>query len=416
MGIKRLLVGTTLIGLLGVCAGCGSKSVVTDTQESLASVQTETSVEADVSADLVVGTWTLNMVETEKHLKTNESMQELFGTGLGLGNGLNLYEDHTMDYYIAIGVGGTGVYVINEDHTISMSINPYTEGEAKPEESLMLTPVTIDGITYLTMPCYDEIMYWEKSAESVKDETIEQATAKDETQNSVKTFLLENPSWEYYLAGEGVTSSETVPVLSERSTEPVSASDEGAWFSAHLLERFYFPYADEAYLYEVSGEDDYEPYILHLSDSASGQPIADYDFSNYRYADEYIEKDYDFICERICWAKAQDGVLYVAIAHNTYAASAPHTGYLVAVDIETGDILWKTAPLTSNSWSCTMVQGGIICGYGFTDEDDYLNVVDIHDGTIAQQIPLKTMAEYIIEKDNMIFVMTYNTGYVFDIK
>lgn len=419
----RILTEVALLATLGM--GCGQ---VKDTDADTTQVVTESeTAEADtggsveqgtiaLDAAAITGTWTLDMDACEKNLQNNGSMQELFGTGLQWGYALNLNEDNTMDYYIAIGIGGSGTYQIEDDNILA-TVKPYTEGEEQPDETIILTPVEIDGVLHLTMPCYEETMYWVKAEDEITapDDTSENTNAKDSNYNVVPCTL-DNPSWEYYLAGDGVDTSLKVPVLEERSKSVAIIGEEDKWFSKNELEQFSFPYTDENFTYNASGDFSYEPYILDIHEASTGALLYTYDFSNYRYADEYVKEDYDYICERICWAKARDQVLYVAIAHNTYAASAPHTGYLVAIDMTTNEVIWKTAPITSNSWSCALVDGGIICGYGFTDEKDYLNVVDIKNGTITQQIPLKTMAEYICEKDNQIYVITYNMEYVFDIK
>ncbi|HOO64713.1 MAG TPA: hypothetical protein PK364_12455, partial [Synergistaceae bacterium] len=42
--------------------------------------------------------------------------------------------------------------------------------------------------------------------------------------------------------------------------------------------------------------------------------------------------------------------------------------------LATGEVLWRSAPLVSNCSNFARSGDGIITGYGFTEEDDYLYV------------------------------------------
>ena len=55
----------------------------------------------------------------------------------------------------------------------------------------------------------------------------------------------------------------------------------------------------------------------------------------------------------------------------------------------------------------------IVCGYGFTDEDDYLYQLDTHTGKTLDRIPLKSGPSYIFNRDGVLYVRTYNTNYEF---
>ena len=57
----------------------------------------------------------------------------------------------------------------------------------------------------------------------------------------------------------------------------------------------------------------------------------------------------------------------------------------------------------------------IVCGYGFTAEDDFLYRIDRDTGRILEQIPLASQAYFILQKDDRLFVRTYDTNYVFQI-
>ncbi|MBO5094737.1 MAG: hypothetical protein J6C33_10330 [Lachnospiraceae bacterium] len=257
----------------------------------------------------------------------------------------------------------------------------------------------------------------ESAGEAESAAGAETADAAEETENAGTdgVITVENPGWEYYFAGEPGASGSQIITLQKQSEQKNQITDEEAWFAANVLTKPGFPYEDETYRYDVYGDNGFDVYRLVLSDSASGAQIADLDFSAYRYADDFVPEDIDFIGQRICWAKAEEGVLYVATAHNTYAASSPHTAYLTAVDLSDFHVIWKTAPLMSNASTFEIIGDTVVCGYGFTAEDDFINIIDKKNGTLLEQIPIASKADYLIRKDDVLYVRTYHTDYTFQI-
>ena len=78
-------------------------------------------------------------------------------------------------------------------------------------------------------------------------------------------------------------------------------------------------------------------------------------------------------------------------------------------------ILWRTDALVCNSRDFVIYNDVIICGYGFTSEPDFLYQIDINTGKVISEIPLNSMADYIVLKDNKVYVRCYDTDYVFEI-
>jgi hypothetical protein len=118
------------------------------------------------------------------------------------------------------------------------------------------------------------------------------------------------------------------------------------------------------------------------------------------------------------FARVADGVLYVEHASRTYAKeSQGQTAYISAIDLETGSLLWRSAPLVANGESFTLVQGSVVCGYGFSAEPDFLFVLDRATGATKQKIPVKSGPEEILLKDERsLLVRTYDTDLVFDVR
>jgi hypothetical protein len=109
--------------------------------------------------------------------------------------------------------------------------------------------------------------------------------------------------------------------------------------------------------------------------------------------------------------------LYFDINYNGYASiMKKKTGYLAALDLERAEILWVTKNLTS-SWRGFLVSGDVIfTGYGFTDEPDFLYVLNRHSGKVLQKVKLKSAHSFIIVKDGALYVRAYDHDYVFDVK
>lgn len=251
--------------------------------------------------------------------------------------------------------------------------------------------------------------------------TEESESTPDSSQSSeIPCFLIDNPSQEYYMMNytiDGVvSSSELIPELRMLTEESNEITDTDNWFDKNGLEHVMNKTVeDNVYLYKIEGDDGYSGYLLDMYTKESGEYIRRLDFSEYRYADDFKEEDRDFVEQRIWWAQTVDDILYVAIGHNTYTESSPHTGYMVAINLNDMSVIWKSEPCITNARTFEIIGNTIICGYGFTSEPDYLNLIDRTDGSLIEKIPIKTQADYIIYKDDILYVRTYNTDYTFQV-
>lgn len=264
----------------------------------------------------------------------------------------------------------------------------------------------------------------ESNKESLEENQNE--VNKNESDNLEETefiyITVENPSEDYYCQeglnskDGGLSAANPAIKLTMLTKEENEIIDTEKWFADNGLENVETNVIEDAkYRYVLDGDDGYSNYIIYIYDKESGEYLKTLDFSEYRYASEYKAEDYNYIEQRIWWVQSVDDVLYVSIGHNTYTESSPHTGYIVALDLADADILWKSAPCTSNSRNFAIIDDTIVCGYGFTSEPDNLNLVNISDGALREQIPLKTMAEYIICKEDVLYVRTYNMNYTFQV-
>ena len=115
-------------------------------------------------------------------------------------------------------------------------------------------------------------------------------------------------------------------------------------------------------------------------------------------------------------ARVVDDTLYYSFGHNTYADSTNGmTGYICAIDLNTYKMKWLAGPTVSNS-TFDFSYNRIICGYGFTDEPDYLYVLDANSGKYIQRVKLRKGPDYIVVTGDKVYVRTYSYDYIFNIK
>lgn len=112
-------------------------------------------------------------------------------------------------------------------------------------------------------------------------------------------------------------------------------------------------------------------------------------------------------------AYLKDGIFYGASVTNGYAQ--PDTCFMFAYDLENDKLLWRSADQTYNSMNFIVKDDVIICGYGFTSEDDYLYQLDFHTGDVLSRLALKKQPDLLVYQDNTLYVHTYSYDYTLEI-
>ena len=238
-------------------------------------------------------------------------------------------------------------------------------------------------------------------------ENTDNTDTADNTITEPLFIRMENPSWEYYTAESVVSGTKPFGInLFEESANEIIDTD--AWFEKNELQ-----------LDGNSNEEEYGCYIDYdgviVCITKGGEVIAELEFTEFMYAPDLVEEDRDYVDERVRDAKIRNGVLYVSVSHLTYAESAPSNAYIMAISLEDYSIIWKSEPLVCNSYNFEIVDDIIFTGYGFTAEPDYLFQIDRLTGTVLETYKLKSKADYIIYKDDKLYVRTYDTDYVFEV-
>ena len=108
----------------------------------------------------ITGEWSLDGGKTSENLKSHSSLQEMFGTGLKMGAGVDISDSGMLEYHIGIGIGGKGQCEESGD-TVTVHIVPYQDlGDY--QEILELHLVAEDDQQYLVMSYDGEDLYWVK--------------------------------------------------------------------------------------------------------------------------------------------------------------------------------------------------------------------------------------------------------------
>ena len=150
---------------------------------------------------------------------------------------------------------------------------------------------------------------------------------------------------------------------------------------------------------------------------ASGRLLAFHDFDAYRLAPDNLKEDLQFVDQPALWAEVQAGVLYISHGHNTYARSSKGmTAYITALDLASGELRWRSAPLVAGARNFVIHGGHILTGYGFTAEPDHVIVLDRRDGKVLGKTRVASGPEYLFLRDRQLLVRTYHTNYTFELR
>ena len=248
-------------------------------------------------------------------------------------------------------------------------------------------------------------------SETYDSETYGSETSPLENEDiSIVSVTMEMPSWDYYIAEETKSAAQPYRLtLLEESPNQITDTDE--WFQKNALPTPFEKADEDGYSCKIGGDGYWV--ILYKSET----PVAEIDFTSYLCPDPDLpeSENSNLLQEIVRNAVVEHGVLYVSSFHCTYAASEPSNAYITAISLEDYHVLWRTAPLTCNSLNFEIVGDSIFCGYGFTAEPDILYQLDKKTGTVLTETPLKTMADYVIYKDEKLYVRTYDTDYIFQL-
>jgi hypothetical protein len=218
------------------------------------------------------------------------------------------------------------------------------------------------------------------------------------------TFVLPRPAFPPPAEGNGAGTLKLAVVSSQRNR----ITDEGAWLRRNGLE---VP-ADTAagsYVIHRPGLDLLIEGMSLTVAPAGGAPPTTFDLRNYAYAPYTAPGEREFVKQEIQWAALAGGVLYVETAHLTYArSSGGRNAYVTAIDVKRRKMLWRSPALVANARTFVLLGKVLVTGYGFTDEPDYLFLLDRKTGRLVDRLPLPSGPEYVLWKGSRLYVRTYD--------
>jgi len=229
---------------------------------------------------------------------------------------------------------------------------------------------------------------------------------------AISQIHMENPSWEYYCAMEPASLAAPLK-LTKLTQEANQITDTDDWFEKNNLS---LNVEDSGkYGLGIPSDENGGKCRIQVVDGEKGE-VFELDFSDFEYAGDFKQSEKEFVRQQIRYAQIKDHILYLSIGHLTYAESSPHNAYVAAVDLAEKKWLWKSQPLVSNAANFVIKGDVLLCGYGFTAEPDYIYQLDLGSGKVIDKTAVKSKADYLILKDNILYVRTYNTDYTFRIE
>ena len=137
------------------------------------------------------------------------------------------------------------------------------------------------------------------------------------------------------------------------------------------------------------------PQILAIH-RPDGSLRAALDFSAFRLSPRTTPGDATLAQQDLIWAHFDGTAVYVAHGHWTYAAaSGGQTGYVTAVDPDSGTLFWRSRPRVANARNFVRFDGYLVTGYGFTREPDSLYLLRLQDGEVMASRKVHTAPEYL---------------------
>ena len=227
--------------------------------------------------------------------------------------------------------------------------------------------------------------------------------------------VVKNPGWSAWTA-EGIDTEAGSPRydLSEVEAKTSDWLNEEKWSAENdipLPERL--PYEDDTFSYSVVNNADGGEMSLTVYNKNTSTLEGNFYFDELNPPDQGDGLFADFTEPEIHYAVARNNILYVSLGHRTYASSNPHKSYMVAIDMLTGETVWRSDDQVCGSCNFVILGDSIYCGYGFTDEPDYIYILNATNGKVQKKIKVKTAPSYFIVQEEYMYVLTYNTAYLY---
>ncbi|MBR6486924.1 MAG: hypothetical protein IKT17_09575 [Lachnospiraceae bacterium] len=255
---------------------------------------------------------------------------------------------------------------------------------------------------------------WTSLADIIRYPLMEDEVEEDGTPEvTYYTILDDHPK--PYLSPNAPSSTPYTPVkLKKISCVENEITDVDEWFAKAGTTKLGTDFDDGTYRYVLTGDAGYGTLTqINVYNKSDNTWLYHLDFSDFLYEDGY--EGNDFVARGIHNCFMVGDLFYLNLYHRTYAETCPENAYMICVNITTGEVMWISDALVANSNSFVRWGDNIITGYGFTDEDDYIYILNRYNGAVNEKIKVKKSPDYFRFVDNDLWVRTYSYDYVFDI-
>lgn len=277
--------------------------------------------------------------------------------------------------------------------------------------------LTTDNYPELIQQAYklDKAQDMNKIVRELEGDSVTVSPKEEPQEPDVST--ISNPTWKKYVAEGQVAASEGHISLEKVTENKTDWLDTAVWAEKNGFELANLCHEDENYYYSPYNYIDYDYMYtaLRIYNNDMSQMLYDLNLDLLCNGPDDVEGKFSAQSQFIRYAEIVDGILYASIGHWGYASEEPWSSYMVAIDLDTKELLFRSEPLVSNANNFKIVDNTIICGYGFTAEPDYIYLLDRFTGEKIETITVNSAPSQFEVVDDMLYMATYDTAYEFKI-
>ena len=237
------------------------------------------------------------------------------------------------------------------------------------------------------------------------------------------SYRIANPGKNAYIApGLSKDAGKAGIGIKEKSHEDeVYEPNHKEWAMNRGLDLQVLPYSDDVWTYEAENKADEEG-RLTLTVTGSGDDKVKYilDLSDFAMDPDRDNSDVfgDLAEQQIRFAAMDENgqTLYISIGHSTYASTSPNTSYIIAVDVNSGELLWRSDNLVAKADNFIIEGSTIISGYGFSNEADYIYLLNKENGMIQEKIGVSNAPYCFVKNGSELIVLHYGKEVTYTIE
>ncbi|HEY8375719.1 MAG TPA: hypothetical protein VIK91_04480, partial [Nannocystis sp.] len=119
--------------------------------------------------------------------------------------------------------------------------------------------------------------------------------------------------------------------------------------------------------------------------------------------------------QRVVWAALAHGALLVSHAHGAPGHGSGESGYITAIDVESGELLWRSAPRVASAADFVVAGEHVVTAHGAAGEPSWLYVLALSTGKTVARARLRGSPEYLFLKSGTLQVRCDEAEYVFEL-